>query len=489
MQRMSRAQKFLLIYILLELQKPRVIKKITRNYGSGVGKHGNDMHTTSYTDSAGAVAAVEANPSLSLSGYLDLPEIVPPGNPAADILRLYVEDFKGFPFFSFRDVTGMVRKLVRDSVFVGKNVTGVAIPANRAVYAVGSVDGVPSLGKARSNALATMPAIGVTLEEIVDGAFGRVMQVGLVENVDTSTFVAGDVLYVSSTVAGILVATAPLYPNIRQEIGTILVSDATAGSVQVVARSMFNEGILDHGGMLGLADVADHAYAFLHDGTRAMTGTLDTDNNAIFLNTFCKLEMETNTIARLYRRDVASYCHLKINELYLNNLIARGATFTIEPLPDSNNAVANFDAYNFNGAWSSITCATLANRLTAGADVAQFKIQRAGDITMLADKEIAFTESTAVTIDGAGNAAVIGTNTVLTPNGGAIDDLDDITAGTEGQVIIIRGDGTFAITVKNGVGNIVCGADRVLDNISDTMMLMYDATNTSWVQLAYSDNA
>ena len=39
---------------------------------------------------------------------------------------------------------------------------------------------------------------------------------------------------------------------------------------------------VDHGSLDGLADVADHAYAFLHDGSRAMTGVLDAgDNNII----------------------------------------------------------------------------------------------------------------------------------------------------------------------------------------------------------------
>jgi len=228
-QRMSRVQRIILIYMLWELQKPRLIQRLTRQFVGGGGVTKKE-----------AVAAVEAEVGLSLSGHLDLPEITPPANPSADTLRLYVEDFKGFPFFSFRDATGMVRKLVRDSVFVGKNETGTSIPANRAVYAVGSVDDVPSIGKARANSSATMPCIGVTLEAIADGAFGRIMQVGLVENVDTSTFAAGNVLYVSATTAGILVASAPTYPNIPQEIGTILVSDAAVGAVQVVARSMFN---------------------------------------------------------------------------------------------------------------------------------------------------------------------------------------------------------------------------------------------------------
>ena len=37
----------------------------------------------------------------------------------------------------------------------------------------------------------------------------------------------------------------------------------------------FLEGAIDHGNLNGLTDSVDHAYAFLHDGSRAMTGNLD----------------------------------------------------------------------------------------------------------------------------------------------------------------------------------------------------------------------
>lgn len=182
--------------------------------------------------------------------YVDLIEIAPPGLPAANNLRLYVEDFKGFSFFSFVDDTGMRRKIVRDSVFVGR--AAEILTAGQAVYASGSTGNVPWLSKAKADALATMPAIGIVLESVAANAFARVMQVGLIENINTNAFAEGNVLFVDATTAGALTATAPLYPNIRQEVGTVLVKSVGAGAMQVVARSMMNEGILDHGGLLGL---------------------------------------------------------------------------------------------------------------------------------------------------------------------------------------------------------------------------------------------
>jgi len=119
-----------------------------------------------------------------------------------------------------------------------------------------------------------MPAIGIAVEAIALNAFGRVMQVGLIENIDTNAFVEGNVLFVSATVAGALTATAPLYPNIRQEVGTVLVKSVGAGAIQVVARSMSNEGILDHGGTLGLAD-DDHLQYYHLTGIRPLTADLN----------------------------------------------------------------------------------------------------------------------------------------------------------------------------------------------------------------------
>jgi len=218
--------------------------------GGGVTDHGaliglaDDDHTQ----------YLPVDGSRPVTHHIDISEVAPPANPAADRLRLYVEDFHGFPFYSFRDATGMVRKIVRDSVFVAKNESGSDIAANQAVYATGGAVDVPTIDLAKADAIATMPSIGVTVEAIADGAYGRVMQVGLLENVNTNAFNAGDVLYVSAAVAGAPTDTPPAYPNIRQEMGTVLVKDAVVGSVQLIARSMTNEGNLDHGGLIGLAD-------------------------------------------------------------------------------------------------------------------------------------------------------------------------------------------------------------------------------------------
>jgi hypothetical protein len=172
------------------------------------------------------------------NGYLDLPEITEPDTPKTNKLRLYNEAIKGFSFFKFIDDTGMKRAIVRDSVIPVKNTTGSTIAANRIVYDAGSEEDVPLIALAKADSLTTLPAIGVTVERIVNDDYGRVMQVGLLENINTNSLTEGDPLYVSATTAGVPTTTLPITPNYVQEIGTCLVKSATVGQIQIIARSV-----------------------------------------------------------------------------------------------------------------------------------------------------------------------------------------------------------------------------------------------------------
>jgi len=185
------------------------------------------------TDAANVAAAgaVMADGSVPVTAYVDITEAAEPDAPAANNLRLFTVDENGFSVLSYKDAGGMVRKFVKDAVFIAYNDSGDTIAAPRAVYASGSTGTVPTIALAKADSSDTMPAIGVTLESIANGAYGRVMQVGLLEDVNTLAFTTGDILYVSAATAGMPTATPPTYPNIRQELGTVLVDSETVGSI------------------------------------------------------------------------------------------------------------------------------------------------------------------------------------------------------------------------------------------------------------------
>lgn len=112
----------------------------------------------------------------------------------------------------------------------------------------------------------------------------------------------------------------------------------------------------------------------------------------------------------------------------------------------------------------------------------------ASTLTLKTDKELVIEESTGLTISG-GTVTMVGANNVISPEGGVTDYLDTIDGGTDGMIIMLRTDGVATITVRDGVDNINCAGDFALDNTADTMMLMYDGTNSVWLELSRSDNA
>lgn len=203
---------------------------------------GNKAFTYGIDFSGGtfAIAEIKLKNGGTIGDYIDIVEMTAPSAPTSgsNTLRIYTEAIHGFSLLKFIDDTGMKREFVRDSIITVYNDTGDTILANRVVYTVGSSDNVPSVALAKANSLSTMPAIGVTIEDIPDESYGRVMQVGILENVDTSAFDEGDVLYVHDTIAGLVRITPPVTPSLTQEMGTVLVSNETTGSIQIVARGL-----------------------------------------------------------------------------------------------------------------------------------------------------------------------------------------------------------------------------------------------------------
>lgn len=78
-------------------------------------------------------------------------------------------------------------------------------------------------------------------------------------------------------------------------------------------------------------------------------------------------------------------------------------------------------------------------------------------------------------------------HTIDTEADGASDDLDTISGGVAGQILVIQANNASrTVVVKDGTGNIKCGGDRTLDNSEDTMLLISDGT--SWYELAFAGN-
>jgi len=116
-----------------------------------------------------------------------------------------------------------------------RNNTGTEIPAGSVVMATGTIGSSGRITVAPYVADGNTDVrfmLGVTAETIAADADGKVLSFGKIKNVDTSAYTEGDILYVSTTVAGGLTATEPASPNMSVPVA-IVVNAASNGTLFV----------------------------------------------------------------------------------------------------------------------------------------------------------------------------------------------------------------------------------------------------------------
>jgi hypothetical protein len=111
-------------------------------------------------------------------------------------------------------------------------------------------------------------------------------------------------------------------------------------------------------------------------------------------------------------------------------------------------------------------------------------VSAAGDVS--ATGSVRYTPA-AKTIATDAIAATGSYHVVDTEGGAATDNLATISGGTTGDVLIVRAANSARdVVIKDGTGNIRSVGDFTLNNVEDTISLIFDGTN--WLETARSDN-
>lgn len=114
------------------------------------------------------------------------------------------------------------------------NGTGATIPNGSALYPVGAVGEVPSVGLANASIETTITGtILISTMDIPDSSLGLATQFGKVRDIDTTSWTYGMRLYVSDTVDGELTSTRPSFPSYAIVVGGVIKSHATEGALQI----------------------------------------------------------------------------------------------------------------------------------------------------------------------------------------------------------------------------------------------------------------
>ena len=146
--------------------------------------------------------------------------------------------------------------LGQDNFWYVKNQSGATIPKGKAVMAVGTlgasgrilIDEMVANGSVSAKYL-----LGVTAEDIANGADGFVINIGKLRQTDTSVWPDGTVLYCDASTPGNLTSTKPSSPNLALPIAFV-VHSATNG-ILAIRISTIDENSLGGGSVPTLAQV------------------------------------------------------------------------------------------------------------------------------------------------------------------------------------------------------------------------------------------
>ena len=118
------------------------------------------------------------------------------------------------------------------------NATGSTIAAGTPVYVTGtdSTTGRADVAPADASNSAKMPAIGVVSAAIAASTGGLVYIAGEVDNLNTSSWTDGQALYVAA--GGGLTNAAPTGTNLIQQVGQVIISDASVGQIEILAAGV-----------------------------------------------------------------------------------------------------------------------------------------------------------------------------------------------------------------------------------------------------------
>jgi hypothetical protein len=148
--------------------------------------------------------------------------------------QVYYDQDEG-AWAGFNDEADLVVRVGQEVYVRVKNESLGTISKGEPVYITGADTGgtiFPTVDQADSDAIATADVLGFAAHSIEDATYGYVIVQGILRGVNTSSFTAGDSLWISSTAGG-LVNARPLAPQFVSHVGHVTTSHASTGSIKV----------------------------------------------------------------------------------------------------------------------------------------------------------------------------------------------------------------------------------------------------------------
>ena len=199
------------------------------------------------------IVGLDADPSPSLSGDLDansynvinVDKLTFDDSPESTISQASIMWNPSQGTFDIGMSNGVVQSVGRESYLPAvNNASGVVIPMGSLVMSTGTASDRLNVAKAICDGTVDGSLIlGIAAHSIAIGSSsGIVMTDGIIEGIDTSSWIAGTILYPNPAIAGELTSTQGVAPSIRVPVAIVLSQNATTGKILVRMR---------HGSVLG----------------------------------------------------------------------------------------------------------------------------------------------------------------------------------------------------------------------------------------------
>ena len=134
----------------------------------------------------------------------------------------------------FNDDSNVKVSLSREQMVRVFNNKATAIADGLACHVDGAIGGWPTVELTiASSRVHTESTLGVCTGRIEPMDYGYICVSGNVNGIDTSAYVPGTILYISSTTPGVLTSTPAVQPNFNVEVATVLTQSSTVGSLLV----------------------------------------------------------------------------------------------------------------------------------------------------------------------------------------------------------------------------------------------------------------
>jgi len=331
-------------------------------------------------------------------------------------------------------------------VFAAK--AGEALAKGDVVYVSGVSGNEPVVSKADADDAAKMPAFGLAEADANLNAAVSVVTFGTLYDLDTSAFSAGDTVYVSTTAGG-LTATKPAgEASLIQNLGLVIRSHASAGSIKVGGAGRtnavpnLNDGNVFIGNASNQAETRALVEADISDFGTYLTAEADTLDSVTGRGATTTNAVTVGNLTSTGIDDNATVQVLDINDgrfhVVLDNIAAGEGILLTNP----NSTAGTGIALTYELSNQTLGDAFLDFRSVSGThcDFALGTGNVSSQITGI-------TQNTSGTI----SFATLGSERMLINSSGTVDFTNDVF--TTGDFVAGKGSGSIALTINDGYGN------------------------------------